>query len=153
MKKIMSMVEAIERVQDGNAWEILMSISKIRARRVANELGLDIPARVWRMRKGESIAAMIEAMNVSKCDPLEAQKSAIENIRGKIGAPFLPDEYTIKANIWKKYGKERVYVDVIFTSGATFKLGYVEDGRFIMECKKLHAMILGRIYDQVKAAI
>lgn len=62
MKKMMSMVEAIEAMKSGNAWEILMSISKIRARRVANELGLDIPARVWRMKKGEAIAAIIEAM-------------------------------------------------------------------------------------------
>lgn len=150
MKKMMSMVEAIEAMKSGNAWEILMSISKIRARRVANDLGLDIPARVWGMKKGAAIAAMIEAMNA---DPLEVQKSAIENITGEIGAPFRPEGYTLTANIWRKYSKERVYVDVIFTSGSTFKLGYVEEGRFVMECKKLHTKISAQIYDQVKEAI
>lgn len=86
-------------------------------------------------------------------DALEAQKNAVENIRAEIGAPFRPEGYTLTANIWRKAGKERLYVDVTFAGGSKYKLGYVEGGKLRTECKALHPKIVEQIAAQVQAAI
>lgn len=86
-------------------------------------------------------------------DALEYQKNAVENIRAEIGAPFRPEGYTITANIWRKGGKERLYVDVSFAGGSKYKLGYVEGGKLLTECKALHPKIVEQIAAKVQAAI
>ena len=86
-------------------------------------------------------------------DALEGQKNAVENIRAEIGAPFRPEGYTLTSNIWRKAGKERLYVDVAFAGGSKYKLGYVEGGKLRTECKALHPKIVEQIAAQVQAAI
>jgi len=108
MKKMMSMVEAIEAMKSGNAWEILMSISKIRARRVANELGLDIPARVWRMKKGAAIAAMIEAMNAAAAEASIPAGVTLKDAEFEF--TYEDKTWTIIVSAWEKYGHRRLYI-------------------------------------------
>ena len=108
MRKMMSMVEAVEGLQSGNAWEILMSLSKVRARRVANELGLDVPARVWRMRKGAAIAAMIEAMNAAAAEASIPAGVALKDTEFEF--TYEDKTWTIIVSAWEKYGHRRLYI-------------------------------------------
>lgn len=108
MKKMMSMVEAIEALESGNAWEILMSISKVRARRVSNELGLDIPARVWRMKKGQAIAAMIEPMNAAASEDTIPAGATLKDAEFEF--TYEGKTWTIIVSAWEKYGHRRLYI-------------------------------------------
>ena len=108
MKKMMSMVEAIEALRSGNAWEILMSIPKVRARRVSNELGLDIPARVWRMKKGQAITAMIEAMNAAASEDTIPAGVTLKDTEFEF--TYEDKTWTITVNAWEKYGHRRLYI-------------------------------------------
>lgn len=108
MKKMMSMVEAIEALKSGNAWEILMDLSKVRIRRLTNELELNMPASTWRMRKGYAVAAVIEAMNASAVEATIPAGVVLKDAEFE----FTYDEktWTITVSAWEKYGHRRLYI-------------------------------------------
>jgi len=84
MKNTMSMVEALDALKRKDTREVLMKLSKVRIRRVANELGLDIPSRVWRMRKNEVVTSVMRAMLVFQTRPLNCEKDLVGVHDGKL---------------------------------------------------------------------
>ena len=80
----MSMVEAIEALKSGNATEILRGLSKVRIRRLASELGLDVPAATWRQKKNDAVSVVVRALKALKKE--EDKKMNFKEIVGKLGS-------------------------------------------------------------------
>lgn len=83
MKK-MSVVETLDALKRKDTRDVLLKLSKVRIRRVANELGLNIPARVWRMRKNEVVTSVMRAMLVFQTRPLNCGKDLVGVHDGKL---------------------------------------------------------------------